>query len=55
MMVGAGIFLLKNGDQTMGKFTVLYQLMINMFIFKNSSNQRKDTKILFSDWLIQFL
>jgi hypothetical protein len=37
------------------KFTVLHQLVITLLVLKNSANQNKDTKILFSDWLYQFL
>jgi hypothetical protein len=54
MLGGAGIFS-KIHIQNMVKIAVFHQLMINTVIFKNSANQRKDTKILFSEWLIQFL
>ncbi len=35
--------------------TVLHQLMINFSVFKNSANQKRDRKFLFSDWLIRKL
>jgi hypothetical protein len=35
--------------------TGLHQLIITFLVFKNSTNQKEDRKILFSDWLFRFL
>jgi hypothetical protein len=33
------------------KNTVLHQLMTNFSLYENSANQKRDRKLLFSDWL----